>query len=325
MRALLDMDTIQIEVTNFCPHECANCTRFCSHFEKHYFMEFEDFKKAVDSMVNYPKMTGIMGGEPLLHPDFEKMCNYLHSKIPPMQCGLWTCFPKGKEHYREVIVETFSHIFLNDHTRDDVIHHPFLVSAKEIQMDEWLKWYMIDHCFYQHSWSASINPHGAFFCEIAASLSMLLNIDGGWPMENGWWRKCPKDFISQMEKYCLLCGGSMALKKRHSVENADDISPEMYERLKETSPKIKKGQYAIHDLKLCQDDRQMASYKDEIYRNKIADRYGMFLMLNDMRFMSPYLKRKWKGGDTYVNQDNGTSEQESRDQGRQCSASIQDG
>ena len=72
MRPLLNMDTIQLEITNACPNRCGNCTRFVGHHPKPFFMDFEFFKKAVDSMVTYPKMTGIMGGEPLLHPDFEK-------------------------------------------------------------------------------------------------------------------------------------------------------------------------------------------------------------------------------------------------------------
>jgi hypothetical protein len=246
-------------------------------------------------MVGYPKMTGMMGGEPLMHPEFEKFCNYLHSKIPPTQTGLWTCFPRGKEHYREVIVETFGNIFLNDHSRDDVLHHPFLVASGELEIQEWMKWYLIDRCFFQHSWSASINPHGAFFCEMAASLSMLLDIhDNAWKVEPQWWTRSTKDYREQMETFCLLCGGAMPLRRRSSVERIDDISPKMLERIKEHSEKIKKGEYEIHDLKTCcQDTRPLAAYKDESYRDKIAARYGMFLMVNDLQFQSPYLMQSW--------------------------------
>ena len=63
MRSLLLMDTIQIEVTNACIYNCANCTRFCNHVKKNFFMPLEQVKEAIDSMVGYPKRTGIMGGE----------------------------------------------------------------------------------------------------------------------------------------------------------------------------------------------------------------------------------------------------------------------
>ena len=298
MKCIVDNDTVQIEITNACPLNCANCTRFTKHVRKPFFMTFGQFKEAVDSMVGYPKMTGVMGGEPLLHPEFEKMCNYLHTKISPRQTGLWTCLPPGKEHYREVICETFGNIFINDHTRDDIMHHPFLVSAEEIKnVDRWVKWVLIDKCWAQLSWSASVNPHGAFFCEIAASLSMLLNKkDDGWKIEPGWWVRTPKDYREQMEKYCLLCGGAMPLKKRVSTTIKDEISPKMLERIKDFSGKVKRGEYDLSNCEMCQDDTPMASYKDPSYRERITARYGMFTMQNELNFLTPYLSNTWKGG-----------------------------
>ncbi len=298
MRNLVSMDTIQIEVTNACPNNCANCTRFTHHVKKPFMMSYEQFMDAVDSMVGYPKMTGIMGGEPLLHPEFEKMCKYLHEKIPPRQCGLWTCLPPGKEHYREVIVETFGNVFFNDHSRSDIYHHPFLVSAREIKdIDEWVKWVMIDQCWGQLSWSASINPHGAFFCEIAASLSILLsNRKDGWPVKPGWWTKTVKDFKEQIESYCLLCGGAMPLKRRVSTSVKDEISPQMLERIASFSPKVKRGEYDVSDCLMCADDSAMQTYKDPAYRDAITARYGMFTMENDLHFLTPYLSKSWKGG-----------------------------
>ena len=69
----------------------------------------------------------------------------------------------------------------------------------------------------------------------------------------------------------------------------------MLELLKDTSPKVKAGKYKVHDMQPHHDDRAMASYKDENYRNKIAERYGIFLMGNELCFQTPYLSKKWKG------------------------------
>jgi hypothetical protein len=304
MRPLLNMDTIQIEITNACLHECGNCTRFVGHHKKPFFMDMDFFKNAVDSMVQYPKMTGVMGGEPLLHPQFEEMCEYLHSKIPPEKCGLWSCFPEGYEHYREVIVKTFQHVFVNDHTRDDVLHAPILVQPDELPLESWRQWVIIDSCWAQLSWSASINPFGAYFCEIAASLAILMNKQFdkrgekiAWNVEPGWWTRVPLHFTGQIKEFCSICGCGMPLERRYSVDEIDDISPKWFERIKNTSPKIKAGKYKIHDLQLKDDCRQMASYKDLNYRDRIARRYGMFLEINEMGFWTPYLLRKWKGGE----------------------------
>jgi hypothetical protein len=272
-------------------------------------MDFDQFKEAVDSMVKYPKMTGLMGGEPLMHPEFEKFCEYLNSKIPAERCGLWTCFPKGKEHYREVIVKTFGNIFLNDQTRGDILHAPVLVASEELPATElvaseelpateqWVKDYFIDKCWVQNYWSASINPHGAFFCEIAAALSMLFETkenNSGWDVKSDWWTKVPKDFVKQMDVFCRMCGCAMPLKKRESVDGRDDISPKMLEKLKDISPKIKQGKYVVHDLTTCEDDRQPATYKDAKYREIIASGYGMFLTNNEKGFNTPHLIRDFK-------------------------------
>lgn len=300
MRPIIDQDTVQIEITNNCQHRCSNCTRFVGHHEKPYYMSFEMFKEAVDSLINFPKMIGVMGGEPLLHPEFEKMCEYLASKIPPERCGLWSCFPNGFEKYREIICKTFGNIFLNDQGKNDILHAPLLVSSCELKgMEQWTKDYLINQCWVQNSWSASINPNGAFFCEVAAALALLLDLGGGWDVTTTpeWWTKVPKDFVSQMETYCKLCGAAMPLRKRSSCEGADDISPEMFERLKDSSPKIKahtaeNPTYQIHDGELVADNRQVATYKDPEYRENIAARYGIFLTVNEKNFNKPNLRKE---------------------------------
>jgi hypothetical protein len=259
-------------------------------------MDLDYFKNAVDSMVGYPNMVGIQGGEPLLHPHFEEMCKYASSKIPKDQLGLWTTFPKGYERYRNIIVETFEHIFLNDHTRDDIYHHPCLVGVEEVFPDKNIMWNKIDHCWAQEGWSASINPKGAFFCEMAASFAMLFPDEESkaWPVENGWWWRIPKDFTEQMEQWCPRCGMPAPLQTRSSIEGIDDISPKNFERLGKTQ-KIVYDCYKIHNLETCDDPYPMAYYKDKYYRNKIAKRYGMFLITpNDKNFWTPYLYKEFK-------------------------------
>jgi hypothetical protein len=253
----------------------------------------EFFEKAVDSMKGYEGVVGMLGGEPLLHPKFEELCKIMQKKLPKGNCGLWTCLPKGYEHYREIIVETFGHIFLNDHTRHDVMHCPVLVASKEIN-NEGLMWYSSHHCWLQNSWSASINPNGAFFCEVAAAMSILFDIKNGWEVEPKWWLKVPIHYIDQMKEYCPRCGVCLPFPKRSSTDETDDISQGNYDALKDISPRLKAGKYQISDLQLAQDDRPMASYKDPRYRDEIAKRYGMFLEINERRYQTPYLYKNFK-------------------------------
>ena len=62
MRSPAEMRTIQIELTNACPHLCSNCTRHCGHHRKPFFMDLETFRRAVDSLAGFSGIVGIMGG-----------------------------------------------------------------------------------------------------------------------------------------------------------------------------------------------------------------------------------------------------------------------
>jgi hypothetical protein len=255
-------------------------------------MDLDFFKRAVNSMVGYPKMVGIQGGEPLLHPDFETLCNYLHEKIPYEQCGLWTTFPTGFEKYREVICRTFKHVFINDHSRPDIFHHPILVAIREVEPDVSRMWMQIDHCWAQMSWSASINPAGAFFCEIAASMEMLVGGNNpGWPVEPGWWWRIPKDFARQMEDYCPRCGFPSQVARRSSIEQVDDVSPGNLEWA--THHSRNPNRWVTHSLERSACQEEMAKYKEFDYRNGIAKKYGIFLTINDQFFWSPHLENNF--------------------------------
>ena len=80
MRSPADMEFIQIDITNACNMRCSNCTRFCGNHEEVFFMDFDTFKRAVDSMDGFEGVTGIIGGEPTLHPEFERFAGYMREK-----------------------------------------------------------------------------------------------------------------------------------------------------------------------------------------------------------------------------------------------------
>lgn len=273
MRSPKDMSIIQIDITNACVHRCSNCTRFCGHHRKPFFMSFEDFKNAVDSLDEFPGIVGIIGGEPTLHPDFEKFVDYLRERrvkkrvsmarkpIFDMQkfiqqsnfgdsakhkkAGLWCSLNLGYYKHFEVINDTFEEQLLNDHD-SDCMHQALLMPRKDLGIDDetWKK--KRNACWIQNHWSATITPKGAFFCEVAGALDMLFQGEGGWKVEPGWWKRGPEEFGNQL-KWCELCSACLDVPQRVSNDERDDITPQMYERLKALgSPKIKKDMYVIH-------------------------------------------------------------------------------
>lgn len=285
MKSPQDMRIIQIDVTNACIHNCSNCTRFCGHHKKPFFMDKETFKKAVDSMEGYVGTVGIMGGEPTIHPQFEELVTYLGSKYSKREkdtllkypqknfmdaihevemdhvflypCapdpsgmrqtihgpGLWSAMGDRYKKYYEIIQDTMDYQALNDHSMP-MYHQPALISRKSLGIpdDEWVK--IRDHCWIQNLWSACITPKGAFFCEVAGALDMLFDGPGGWPVVPGWWKRTPEEFGDQLQ-WCELCGLALDTFTRDANEEVDDVSPDIYEKLKAAGSR-KVGTKHIH-------------------------------------------------------------------------------
>jgi len=312
MRSPANMEFIQIDITNACNMRCSNCTRFCGNHEKSFFMDFDTFKRAVDSLDGFDGVTGIIGGEPTLHPEFGRFAEYLQEKFgKPVRdkdpllypqrdfihtihqrefesgrlrtredgshflkkhgAGLWSNMSTTYRKYYEIIQDTFSVEYLNDHMNPSY-HQPGLFSRKDLGIldEEWIP--MRDKCWIQNTWSATITPKGAFFCEIAAALDMLFDGPGGWPIEPGWWKRKPEEFGEQLH-WCEICGFALEGRTftRDSQEEIDDVSPILYEMLKKTgSPKLKAGK--INAVKIT-DGVIAEESKAEDKRFVIGDRY----------------------------------------------------
>lgn len=288
MRSPQDMQIILIDITNACNEKCSNCTRFCGNHKKPFFMSFETFKRAVDSMQGFEGLVALIGGEPTLHPQFERFAEYLqsvygknpgsgrlaypqkefikellhqefddhklheypdgHKTFERTGPGIYSNMSRTYRKYQELCGDTFYVQFLNDH-KNPSFHQPALIARKDLGISD-EEWYTIrDACWLQGAWSATITPKGAFFCEVAAALDMLFDGPGGWPIEPGWWKRQPKDFGDQL-KWCEFCGFALNTFMRESADEIDDVSPSMYKKLEEIgSPRLKAGRTHVVEIK----------------------------------------------------------------------------
>lgn len=264
---------IQIDITNACPHSCSNCTRFCAHHKQPFFMDFQTFQRAVDSLVDFPGMVGVMGGEPTLHPEFERFVDEYAQKIGGNQrsrraCdpivdfsdyrtrelsdvvgrrGLWTSLGPGYRRHFEQIQEVFDYQCINDHVNPG-LHQALLISRKELGIadSDWIA--LRDRCWVQNLWSASVTPKGAFFCEVAGALDLLFDGPGGWDLNSDWWTRPPEAFGDQLQ-WCELCGAALQVPRRQANEQIDDISPALRARLAAIqSPRLARGRVDVLDV-----------------------------------------------------------------------------
>ena len=94
-----------ILLTQHCNQQCPYC--FASYNSDNANISFDNFVKAVDFIKKTPNAKiGLLGGEPLLHPQFKEMCAYLCSDAQVNNVVLYTngillhkfldCFSKDK-------------------------------------------------------------------------------------------------------------------------------------------------------------------------------------------------------------------------------------
>jgi hypothetical protein len=260
MRAIYEIGVIHVEITNACNKVCACCTRFCGHHRKPYFMDIEIVEKAMLSLKEAPNRVGIMGGEPTIHPEFKNICKLLQKHIALERRALWTNGARWAE-YEAIIDETFlpKNVVYNDHSHTEGHHQPLLAPSDDILKDRQLWRSLVDKCWIQQRWSASITPKGCFFCEVAAALDMLFDGPGGYPIEPGWWNKTPSEFQDQIERYCVNCSAAIPMPAVDANKGKDVVSPRIAKMLHDVnSPRYAKGNVSIAEEQL--DAEKVAVY-----------------------------------------------------------------
>lgn len=248
---------MQIDVTNVCPRKCSNCTHLTPHAALPYSMSIDCFAHCVDAVADFPaesvpskasrlKLIGIIGGEPLLHPQFADLACILASKIPREHRGLWTGLHWERTQCADVIEEVFplEYIHVNQHTTA-CRHTPVLVSVSDVVPDTDERARLIDDCWLQKRWASSMTPKGFFFCEVAAAMDIVFDGPGGLPIEPGCWRRPLEDFCDQIERWCYRCGVPLNLEGRLDAEGIDDITESNLRALKK-SPRVRAGEYALY-------------------------------------------------------------------------------
>jgi hypothetical protein len=263
---------IQIDITNTCFNKCSNCTRFCGHHKKPFSMDFLTFQKACESLYLYKGMVGLIGGEPTLHPEFERFVNFYADVFPRMtpeektnppieegnfvayrnknwnitakrKRGLWTSLGPGYYRHYEIIRKVFEYQCINDH-KNAGKHRALMITRKELGIPDEKFYRLRDACWVQNLWSATITPKGAFFCEVAGALDMLLDGPGGWPVTRDWWQRTPEDFKDQLH-WCELCSAPLAVPVVESSAEIDIVSPQWETRLKEIGSRKKREVFDV--------------------------------------------------------------------------------
>ena len=220
---------IQIHITRACDLSCSSCTQGSNLGGKPVMITLENFEKAVKSLRDYHGVVGIFGGNPVLHPRFEDICQILSKHIPFNRRGLWSNNLRGTGKLcREVFNPKYSNLNVHcdreafrEMKRDwpecnpiglyDSRHSPPYVGMRDLGMTDEEIWPLINKCDINQLWSAMICQVNdkvlGYFCEIAGAQAMLHGDDStGVEIDEYWWKRPMADFTEQVLKHCFNCG-----------------------------------------------------------------------------------------------------------------------
>jgi len=202
---------IQIQVTRACDLACFGCTQGSQLRGKPYFMSLRNFKLALQSLHGWWGVVGVFGGNPALHPHFDKLCEILRDYFPKEQRGLWCNHPRG---HGVVMAETFDPKVSNlnchlvqeaydEFKRDWPASQPFGLTQDSRHSPPWVamkdltglpgrranteenRWDLISGCDINKHWSAMMAEFRgelrAWFCEIAGAQSINHQEDPSYP------------------------------------------------------------------------------------------------------------------------------------------------
>lgn len=230
---------LQIHVTRACDQACIGCTQGSQLAGKPVVMTPEQFEEALRSLMIgkrwYFGTVGVFGGNPCVHPEFEKLCHLMQRWVPREQRGLWSNNLMG---YGKLCRETFNpersnlNVHLNEaayweirrdwpeaHPKgleDDSRHSPPYVAMQDMEdMTDEQRWNLIGDCDVNQRWSALIGVFRGelrgYFCELAGAQAMLHEAEPSYPdlghrITPGWWDKPMESFQAQVRYHCFACG-----------------------------------------------------------------------------------------------------------------------
>jgi len=245
---------MQIHITRACNLTCFNCTQGSNLRGPYSFMTPENFELSCKSLLNpdYFGTIGVFGGNPAIHPQFDKICGIMRHYFSQKQCGLWCNNLMGKggaarKTFNPAVSNLNVHLdheafaeFKRDWPEslpfgliDDSRHSPVFVSMQDVIRNKGKRWELIANCDINKHWSAMIcefrGELRGYFCEIAGAQAMLHQTEPNYPdlgvaVEPRWWQKSMKDFKEQVRHHCHQCGvplrgyGTLAQAGEEGVE-----------------------------------------------------------------------------------------------------------
>lgn len=205
---LTNLKRIEIDITYNCKLRCPNCARSCSQAPDVSAMSPKQIDKFVnESLSNQVKweVIGVLGGEPMLHPELGEILEILvgyKENFSPESVIKITTSGYGKE-VKDAISNVPKGVVVNNTGKKQAYQEKF-EPFNMAPIDQW-KFFLSDYrngCSTTTDCGLGLNKYGYYPCGPGGSIDRVMGFDIGLkhlPLSN-------YEIFPQMETLCRYCG-----------------------------------------------------------------------------------------------------------------------
>jgi len=205
---LPNLNRIEIDITYDCKLRCLNCARSCSQAPEIAAMSLEQIDKFVTESISRKikwEIIGVLGGEPMLHPDLqgilEILLSYKETYSPSSYIEITTS-GYGTEVKKAIAMVPNGVTINNTHKQDPYQEkfEPFNVAPRDQ-----CKFYLSDYrngCSTTKDCGLGLNTYGYYPCGPGGAIDRVMGFDIGLK----YLPRSHDDLFPLMEQLCQFCG-----------------------------------------------------------------------------------------------------------------------
>ncbi|RQD82156.1 MAG: radical SAM protein [Methanocalculus sp. MSAO_Arc2] len=202
------MKRIEIDITYDCKLRCPNCARSCSQAPDVLAMSPQQIERFINESLSNNvtwDLIGVLGGEPMLHPEVEEILEVLLSykmDYSPESVIRITTSGYGKV-VKDALLRVPKGVEVNNTSKQSPYQEKF-EPFNLAPVDQW-KFFLSDYrngCSTTSDCGLGLNAYGYYPCGPGGSIDRVMGFDIGL-------KKIPssrQEIISQMDQLCRYCG-----------------------------------------------------------------------------------------------------------------------
>jgi len=211
---LPNLNKIEIDITYDCNLKCMACNRSCAQAPSKEQLEFSDIQSFVSESIKLGKkweLINILGGEPTLHPDFEKIVNFISEEyiLPHSPNSVLQVVSNGLTAETRKILDKVKGvknlvIDYNSFKTNNRIEYFSPFNNAPIDDEKFKDADYTKACWVTSYCGIGLNKYGYYGCASAAGIDRIINKNRGGitHLKDIDTAKIHEQFL----KFCPLCG-----------------------------------------------------------------------------------------------------------------------